>query len=873
VRIVHRAVTDSIERWLELDRDVVVTGDVGSGKSVVAEAIFESLRRQGRSGVLLRGVRTTQPVPLAPFAGHQTLQLHTSATRWSLDGAVRELRAETEGRHAVLVVDDLHLFDDASLAAIGAVLGPAEERPRLVATIPSGARVPVPTSTYLREAVTEVVRPLDVAGLTDLLVDLLGAPVDARLVTAISARSQGNARVCRVLAAAGAHAGLLRKSRGLWTLQGSLDTVANGLPAALLFDTDDHLFAALETIAAFGMLENGYARRLVGDESVDALLAVGRLRSHRHEGETFVLASPPALAIALRTQLGPERRSDLVRRAAALSGDGADSIEAALAAAHPGTATGHGGWDAPPALTSALPQSGSSPWQGPAETAGLLAESLTVQRSMARTLWEREPTVAHALTLLHQHLYNDSDLEACREIFARTKPGPDDGPRPSVTFTMMRGLSEVLGGRRFAESVRSATDRLPEFESMTSAQDFLGALDQLYSGERVARLDGTFDVAALPWPLGVFARVLQARIDLDLGRPDRALDVLGPRHRQPPHYSVEDISAIEDVSDTIRTDALLLAGQLEDAVHFARTCMAEAYDRLSEFGIRMSARSLATALYLTGDHDGALQAVDVALHLVRGNPLTASYDERVLGLGAVLYARRREHGVAQALLDRLQSTHQDFDPGLDLMLPWARLEVEFPHTRSRDAEARRLWDYGTRMREEGLPATAALCWVTTPAVLDDDQLAQLDAVIAETDMPLLGPAVTLHHTLAHGSAEAILSAASRQTFQGPLLTVAGERARAKALEDGLPPLTDEDIRRHAGPVAQAMLSSGPTPDAQQLTERELEVALLAREGLSNRQIASRVFLSVRTVENHLYRAMRKIGVSDRSGLAGWQPPS
>jgi ATP/maltotriose-dependent transcriptional regulator MalT len=52
-----------------------------------------------------------------------------------------------------------------------------------------------------------------------------------------------------------------------------------------------------------------------------------------------------------------------------------------------------------------------------------------------------------------------------------------------------------------------------------------------------------------------------------------------------------------------------------------------------------------------------------------------------------------------------------------------------------------------------------------------------------------------------------------------------------------------------------------------LTRREREIATLAGGGLSNRQIADRLVVSVRTIEGHLYRACAKLGVSDRSELA------
>ena len=49
--------------------------------------------------------------------------------------------------------------------------------------------------------------------------------------------------------------------------------------------------------------------------------------------------------------------------------------------------------------------------------------------------------------------------------------------------------------------------------------------------------------------------------------------------------------------------------------------------------------------------------------------------------------------------------------------------------------------------------------------------------------------------------------------------------------------------------------------------REREIVTLAAGGLSNRQIADRLVVSVRTVEGHLYRPCAKHGVSDRNELA------
>jgi DNA-binding CsgD family transcriptional regulator len=55
-------------------------------------------------------------------------------------------------------------------------------------------------------------------------------------------------------------------------------------------------------------------------------------------------------------------------------------------------------------------------------------------------------------------------------------------------------------------------------------------------------------------------------------------------------------------------------------------------------------------------------------------------------------------------------------------------------------------------------------------------------------------------------------------------------------------------------------------DRSPLTDREREIAILLGEGLSSRQVAERLTLSVRTIENHIYRAMAKTGVTNRAEL-------
>ena len=62
------------------------------------------------------------------------------------------------------------------------------------------------------------------------------------------------------------------------------------------------------------------------------------------------------------------------------------------------------------------------------------------------------------------------------------------------------------------------------------------------------------------------------------------------------------------------------------------------------------------------------------------------------------------------------------------------------------------------------------------------------------------------------------------------------------------------------------LEVGAGPDVPKLTERETEVLRLVARGLTARQIATRLVLSHRTVENHVQNTLRKLQLHNRAEL-------
>ncbi|MGW2713911.1 response regulator transcription factor, partial [Streptomyces sp. NPDC001356] len=56
------------------------------------------------------------------------------------------------------------------------------------------------------------------------------------------------------------------------------------------------------------------------------------------------------------------------------------------------------------------------------------------------------------------------------------------------------------------------------------------------------------------------------------------------------------------------------------------------------------------------------------------------------------------------------------------------------------------------------------------------------------------------------------------------------------------------------------------PGSVALTAQELQIATLAATGLTNKQIAERLFLSHRTIGTHLYQIYPKLGITSRAAL-------
>ena len=70
-------------------------------------------------------------------------------------------------------------------------------------------------------------------------------------------------------------------------------------------------------------------------------------------------------------------------------------------------------------------------------------------------------------------------------------------------------------------------------------------------------------------------------------------------------------------------------------------------------------------------------------------------------------------------------------------------------------------------------------------------------------------------------------------------------------------------------AARPALAAGGASAAGRLTARETEIAVLVGEGMTNREIAARLVISERTVDNHVHNILDALDMRHRSQIAAW----
>ncbi|WP_237774018.1 ATP-binding protein [Actinosynnema sp. ALI-1.44] len=289
--------------------------------------------------------------------------------------------------------------------------------------------------------------------------------------------------------------------------------------------------------------------------------------------------------------------------------------------------------------------------------------------------------------------------------------------------------------------------------------------------------------------------------------------------------------------------------------------------------------SLSGALYLAGDYDGALAEVDTGVVAARktGAPRCLV---RIHAMRAFLLAERGELSEAAAALEEAHSLYRAPDQTLidvtALAATAIALYLDEPPPQVPSDESRTYSDvFAVTMR--GL--FAGLAGLNTG---DPGPAAKQAAALRvfEFQPPLMAAFGDRLDGLRTGDASRLASAVALFDAMGAKVLaaqVALEHSELTGASDRLPEIVDvltgAGAAHWANRARQQARSLGlrlrPGRRDGILTRREADVVRLLGEGLSNADIAARLFLSGRTVETHLRNSYAKLGLSTRVSLARW----
>ena len=175
-------------------------------------------------------------------------------------------------------------------------------------------------------------------------------------------------------------------------------------------------------------------------------------------------------------------------------------------------------------------------------------------------------------------------------------------------------------------------------------------------------------------------------------------------------------------------------------------------------------------------------------------------------------------------------------------------------------------------RERGQPTHELACIQAAAQWGDGSQAARARELAEALSLPL-ADAVALHaQALSAGDGEGLLAASAKYRAIGDRVAAADAAAQASVAFD-----ESQQHRRglYAAALARELADECGglctpalrTPAGLKLSGRQRDVIELVVAGLSNRQIADQLVMSVRTVEGHVYRACQRVGAQSREELA------
>jgi DNA-binding CsgD family transcriptional regulator len=840
---------------------IVVTGAAGVGKSRITRAALDAAASRGFECRWAVGTSSARALPLGAFTAWA--QSGVTDTVALLRGVIEALTATASGATVVLGVDDVHLLDDLSIFVVHQIV--QREAAKVVLIARDGEPIPA--------AVQEIwtpgrfhrldLQPLSLDETTALLSATLNDSVDPDAAQRLWKLTRGNVLYLRNIVEQEVGDGRLALRHGYWRWSGDpimppglvefIESRIGALPAPV-GDVIDALavgepipLASLQRITSPLAVEEADRRGLI---SVDPVAGGVEVRvAHPLYGEVRRRRAPPTSLRRLRGLVADDlaasdARDDirvLVRRAAlSVDSDLTPESELLVRAAH------------------------GAVWLADLPLADRLAEAAVRAGAGPDANFIR----AHALSWLGHGEEADSALAAVRtgELTG------DEAAR--FAFLRASNMLWALGDPARAKEIIDDASRTTSPQAGNYIDAFLTvywfAMDQPELAMQSAK---SLDLHDLPEIVGAEVAGVLAAIFGDAGRATEALAAADTGYA----VAARSLDAPQmrfNIADA-HVSALLLAGRVSDALDVADR------ERRQSGDLPGAAQLLGGAV--AGRAALGAGRLDTARELLEQAAGVLSASGYAMGWGFRYHVPRTaalaisgatdEAATALATLDTVRRPFRLLDYERSLSRAWVAAGqgsvIEAINVLLSAAE---------RASAKGQFAAEVLCLQTATQFGDRSSAPRLRELEAIVEGPRIGLAARFAEALRDGDTAELAAVSHDFESMGDLVAAVDAAAHAALVyrRQGLRGSALQCSTRAGALAEQCGGASSPAlrqaTEPLPLTNREREIGMLIGAGLSNQQVAKRLTLSVRTVENHVYRAMSKTGTTTREELAALLAP-
>jgi DNA-binding CsgD family transcriptional regulator len=850
----------SIETAIEASdaSGLVIYGAAGVGKSRIAHEVLSAAESHGCECRWAVGTSSGRAIPLGAFSAWapsgftDTVQL--------VRGVIESLTAASSDATVLVCVDDVHLLDDLSIFVVQQIAQRCAAK--LLLTVRDGEPIPAAVHEIWKGGRFQRLdlQPLSLDETAALLSATLAGPVDPDAAQRMWNLTRGNALYLRNIVEQEIADGRVAEKDGCWRWIGDpvmppglvelIESRIGDLPTPVT-DVVDALavgepieLAALQRLTDPAAVEEADTRGLIALEPGGASVQV-RV-AHPLYGEVRRRSAPATKLRRLRGLVAAElaesaERDDIpvvVRRAAlSLESDLAPDADLLVRAAHGAV------WLADLSLADRLAEAASRAEAGP-------------EPSFVR---------AHALSWLGRG-------EEAEAVLAQIDTGQlTDGNRARFAFFRASNLLWALGAPERAKEVidDASQTSTPAVRSYTDAflTVYWFAMDQpskaLEASQKLAFDD-------LPPVVGAEIAWALSTIAADAGRATAAVEIAeagyaaATRSFDAPHMRF-------NIADS-HVSALVLSGRIGDASDVVERVLRQAADLPG--GAQLLGAAVAGRAALGAGKLNAAGALleQAALGMSDTHPLGWGYRYRVPRVMALAVRGFTDEAVtALAALDRMRRPFRSLDYELSLARAW----VAAAEGAVSEAIAV-LLSAAQRAAGNGQFAAEVMCLQTATQFGDRSAALRLRELTEIVEGPRVGVAARFAEAMHDGDATQLVAVSEEFERLGDLVAAIDAAAQAALMyrRQGLRGSALGCSTRAAALAEQCGASTSALRQAGEplpLTDREREIVMLIGVGLSSREIAERLTVSVRTVESHIYRAMLKTGTNSRDELAGLLP--